>query len=483
MKLIRLTTTDNFSNFDNDFSSDINIMENSKICLHSLSFQPIQNVIVIDGTNDTIDYNLTNSTPANTKTITLEQAVYTNINFQDFLDDMETKFNNSLTLTGKQIGAQFQCFVGVKTKKAEIGYKFSPIKNDDFFTNLGITTGTAFIKKDNNVDTRFDGSRLTSDSPFIKGAGVLRVRISSLGDNGSGNKEDNGFTIGLTETEPSKITGNAIIVKYGIKVGRNTDDYQSIQNDSFQTHLGISPENFNDATLTQNDVLELSVSEGKIRALVYRESQATADILFEETLDRTKNLYPFLSFQGGNLSTKANILRYNYDPTLYSINNKETQKNNIVDIHTGFTVSPPAVPRNSSTILRVNFPLSISEFLGFKQEIQIKSGIEVNLIGDILFTATLINDSFLVEMKNIELESYDGFGLNGTRRNILAIVPKSDESTGIIEYEPNNPYFIDMNNTQKSFRNIRARLLRSDLEPVQISGLAILTILIKCPNE
>jgi len=483
MKLIRLTTEDTFSNFDNNFSSDINIMENSKICLHSLSFQPIQNVIVIDGTNDTIEYNITNSTPANAKTITLEQTVYTNINFQDLLDDMTTKFNNSLTLLGKQIGTQFQCFIGVKTKKAEVGYKFSPIKNDDFFDNLNTSQGTNFIKKSSDVSANNDASRLTSDNPFIKGSGILRVRISALGDNGSGNSGDNGFTIGLTETIPSKLTGNTITIKYGIKVSRDTDPYQSIQNNIYQNHPLITPENYLDTTLTQNDVLELSVSEGKIRGLVYRQSQGTPDILFEENLDRSKNFYPFLSFQGGNTSTKANILRYNYDPTLYQINNVETQKDNIVDTHTGFTAVPPPVPRNSSTIMRVNFPILLSEFLGFKQETQIKSGISVNLIGDILFSATLINDSFLVEMKNIQLESYDGFGENGTRRNILAIVPKSDDSTGIIEYEPNNPYFIDMKNTQKSIRNIRARLLRSDLEPVQISGLAILTILIKCPNE
>tara|TARA_R110000803_G_scaffold46302_1_gene97270 strand:+ start:4688 stop:6046 length:1359 start_codon:yes stop_codon:yes gene_type:complete len=452
-------------------------MENSKICLHSLSFQPIQNVIIIDAINNTLTYNLTNTTPANQKVIQLEPQVYTNINFQELLDDMTLKLNNSLTLQGKNIGAQFECFIGEKTKKAEVGYKYSVLKNDDFFDSANTTRTTTTIKRADNTFSANDVSRLTSEHPFINGCGVFRVRLRNIGDNGSGSSTDNGFTIGLSEEQPDKM-GNVISTKFGIKVGRYTDPYESIVTDTKTVHTGLLPENFVDTTQANNDVMEISISEGKIRGRIYRNTPTVPTLLFEEDLDRTKQYFPYLSFQGGGDTSQANTLRYNYNPALYS----DTQIENVLDIYSGFQADPPGVPRNTNTILKVEFPLVLSEFLGFKQPIQIKSGTSVNLVADTLFTATLINDSFLVEMKNIDLESYDGFGSNGVRRNILAIVPKSDNS-GIVEYEPNTPYFIDMKNPEKTLRNIRARLLRSDLEPVQISGLAVLTILIKSPNE
>ena len=196
MKLIRLTTTDSSGYFDNDFSTDINIMENSKICLHSLSFQPIQNVLIITAANQELEYNLTNTTPANSKTVILENKVYTNVNFQECLDDMTLKLNDSLELSGKQIGTQFECFIGQKTKKAEIGYGFSTAQNDQFFDQQNTARTAQSIKSSAATDAANDASRFTSDHTFIKGCGVLRVRLRKLGDNGSGVKDNNGFTIG-----------------------------------------------------------------------------------------------------------------------------------------------------------------------------------------------------------------------------------------------------------------------------------------------
>lgn len=485
MKLIRLVSTDINANFDNDFSSDIMIDKDSKICLHSVSFEPLKNVITIDATNDQIIYNLTNTTPANSKTITLNHNTYTNINFQDLLDDIEKKLNDSLTLTGKQIGTQFVVYIGEATKKAEIGYDYSPLMNDDFFDNAGCSTGANFIRSDTPAGNRTnDLKRLTSEHPIIKGAGVLRVRIKSLQDNGTGNPLTNGFTIGLSETNPNEMP-NTINKKYGIKCAGDTDNYNFIVN-NISADAGFPPENSSNGTIANNDVLEISVSEGRIKGQIYRQSQAAPDLLFNEAIDRSVNLYPFVSFQGGSNFTEANIVRYNYDPELFRNNSvvNLTDRINEEVSNDAFTLTavPPNVPRNTSTIFRLLLNEPIQNFLGYNQLEHIKRGVNVIFIADKLFTATLINDSFLIEMKNIELESYDGIDNNGMRKNLLAIIPKNN-SAGIVEYEPNNPYFIDMKNTQRSIRNIRARILRSDLEKVSVGGLSVLTILIKSSKE
>ena len=485
MKLIRLVSSDRNANFDNDFSSDIMIEPNSKICLHSVSFEPLKNVITIDGTNDQITYNLTNTTPANVKTITLLHNTYTNINFQDLLSDIEDKLNDSLTLNGKQIGSQFVANIDTVSKKAHIGYDFSPLMNDDFFTNSGCSTGANFIRSDEPAGNRTnDLKRLTSIHPIIKGAGVLRVRIKSLQDNGTGNPLNNGFTIGLSETEPNSMA-NTINKKFSIKCAGDTDNYIFLNN-GVSSDAGFPPENSSNGTITNNDVLEISISEGRIKGQIYRQSQALPDLLFNEPLDRSINLYPFVSFQGGSNFTEANILRYNYDPDLFR-NNSVVNLNDYVNVNSSndvftLTSSPPNVPRNTITIFRLLFSDALRVFLGFKQLEHIGRGVNFIFEANNLFDATLINDSFIVEMKNIELESYDGIDKNGMRKNLLAIIPKNN-SDGIVEYEPNNPYFIDMKNTQKSLRNIRARILRSDLEKVSVGGLSILTILIKSSKE
>ena len=58
----------------------------------------------------------------------------------------------------------------------------------------------------------------------------------------------------------------------------------------------------------------------------------------------------------------------------------------------------------------------------------------------------------------------------------------SDDNTTlnrVIEYEPNNLNFIDIKNVRKlNIRNIRARILKSDLSQVKLKGLTTITVLL-----
>lgn len=103
-------------------------------------------------------------------------------------------------------------------------------------------------------------------------------------------------------------------------------------------------------------------------------------------------------------------------------------------------------------------------------------------------------DFFLVETMSIPLESYNSsrnktndsrltnsnHTTEGARRNILDTIPYSSLTTGHIEYTPNEMVFIDIKNSNHlNLRNIKLRILDSDLEPVTISGDANITLLIK----
>jgi len=73
----------------------------------------------------------------------------------------------------------------------------------------------------------------------------------------------------------------------------------------------------------------------------------------------------------------------------------------------------------------------------------------------------------------------------GSRRNILATIPISEvpisgTANGLIQYEPNNLFYISIKNRGDiTTRQLRFRLLTGTYEPVLTSGLASMTILIR----
>ena len=480
MKLIRLATDDRKANFDNDFSSDIDIMKNSLIALHSVSFEPITNVLTVDAGNDNITYNLTNTTPGNAKTINLAHAEYTNINFQDFLDDITKKINDSFEyVAGKQIGSQFKAFIDTQTKKAHLF--FNNIKAQ---TNLGFeirknTSLTSnFCRKNTNLNVANDATVLSTNQVLTGGCGAFRVRLKKSQPNG-GAANTSGLTVFLTETPPDQFP-TTIPKAFSIRCVDESTNY-SFFDGTNNTDAGFQPENASTASLANNDVLEFVVTEGNLEGRIYRLSQAGHDTLFTVPLDTTKSYFPCVSFQGGNLSTEINDLRLHYDKFKFDENNVvETGEDG--DVEHGVGARPPDLRGNTRTIYSLTLPESVAEFLGYKFLTSIIGGKTAEYIADKAFQATLKSDAYIVEMKNIELQSYDGFNKNGMRKNILSIIPKN-KSDGVVEYEPNTPYFIHMNNMIKSLRNVKARILRSDLEPIEIAGVATMTILIKCPDE
>ena len=110
-------------------------------------------------------------------------------------------------------------------------------------------------------------------------------------------------------------------------------------------------------------------------------------------------------------------------------------------------------------------------------------------------------DSFIVETISLPLVSYNssvamdkyletqlrrGFNINvknnrqtnGSRRNILATIPKSSD-TGLVQYEPNELVYIDIDNNQKiNLRNFELRILNTDFLPIKTFGIIDMTLLI-----
>ena len=106
-----------------------------------------------------------------------------------------------------------------------------------------------------------------------------------------------------------------------------------------------------------------------------------------------------------------------------------------------------------------------------------------NFAAESMFDITDTADSFVVEMLSLELDSYNSIDTptekSGGRRSILATVPKTEGDNGTIIYEVNYPTFIDIRNKNPvAIRNIRARILKSDLTTLRITGTATMTLLL-----
>jgi hypothetical protein len=182
--------------------------------------------------------------------------------------------------------------------------------------------------------------------------------------------------------------------------------------------------------------------------------------------------YPFITVFSAN-STCGNINCY-LDPYLTNIPHTET-----VEEVQELTDRPPKPTRAKSLHILDFITPSLPKFLGYKN---IKYGslmnMEVSYLAENIFDAVDISDSFVIEMLSMELNSYDSQASG--RRSILAVVPKSEEDTeGAIVFQVPYPTFIDIKNYQElSRRNIRCRILKSDLTKIVVSGFSVMTLLL-----
>ena len=123
--------------------------------------------------------------------------------------------------------------------------------------------------------------------------------------------------------------------------------------------------------------------------------------------------------------------------------------------------------------------LSLKNVLGYEGiDLNIPNIVEANFIATNQFDFYMYNDTYLVVLDNLRLESYDGF--DGVERSILHTINVSDDNTNrIVQYETNTLDYIDLkNNKETNIRNIKGRIVRTDLKELKLNGIASLVLLI-----
>ena len=287
--------------------------------------------------------------------------------------------------------------------------------------------------------------------------------------------------MGLSSTDPD--TWDSVNITeaqkdYYIKIVRLGTNYQEKTPTSAVADSGVALGNVGNT----GDVVEFAIEQGKVKCRIYKDADATPEELFSEDYVVGTNYFPFITLQGDNNRVVLKTVAWNLDP--YQL--PDTSALQFVELAglEGADDSLNATPPNPASGQDSNNTLTLHEdlrsFFGYSFSVNDQYTNNPNFVAEKNFLATLINDSFYIEMRNIELESYDGG--SGTRKNILSTIPKSDNDL-LVEYEPNNLNFIDIKNIRSAIRNIQCRILRIDDEQPLISGLAVITVFIKEKNE
>tara|TARA_R110001632_G_scaffold134152_1_gene249319 strand:- start:845 stop:2377 length:1533 start_codon:yes stop_codon:yes gene_type:complete len=510
MKLIRLTTrteTDIVGNtqayFDAIFNDDLEIAADSQIALDNISLENDNTTLIIDTSNNVIRYQISKNFNRN---IELELGTFGKNNYTDLLDDITKKLNENAgyyfvngiigAFDTRELGIEWDSGVD-RGNKIYIQYKISrqaEYEDKWVYDKAVLETKTIANRKIWSMMDLLPGNTndLTKSALFpdyiSKGCGYIRARIHKIArtvTTGTGQEKKQGFMIGLSRTDLSALSPDQMTsaqVDYGLRV--TYDDAGAIRyviqkQNVYTIEQTERPTYVAEGDLT-NDFMELSVDGGTLLIMCHHNANAGIPSILETIqLDTTQPLYPFISFFGDKASAQLNNLRVTPSPFSGVVMDQ-------LGITTTDTLYAPPIYRGIKGDNFLDFQsVAVSTFLGFINPRIPLTGVindgELTYTADSSFDPVDLADAFLVELINLPVDSYDSY--TNQRKNLLAVIPKSNENGSII-YEPQTLKFIDLKNKNAQLlRNIRCRVVKNDYTPLALRGFGTITILIKQKGE
>ncbi len=493
-KLIRLHTETDDGIFDCIFKDEITVSPNSEIALQSCALSRSMEVLVIDATNDLIKYQI--QANQGELQIRLKHGEYTRLNILELFQDLQDKINKKLDVNQtKNNGTQFSATID-RREKALFEFAYSGIFN--WSSNAAgagidlknINTASNELKRTvATASTNLNDAAIWGRVPFIKGAGVFRARLKQYVAQANG-----GLVMGLISQENySKITAGTLTeadIYFGLKVPADpAQELQTILN-GVSTGSGETLVRFAAGGGVNNDVLEIQLDEGNLYAMLHTTNpgdvnQSVTKTLSDtdgEPLDPSRDYYCFMSLLSGSNNLRVDRCGHMPDP-YEQVPPALTDSAFLTENELG----APAPPSFSAADTVYNFifqTFDVADYLGFKN-VELNRNNEASTVG--IFQANrnlknvVVSDSYLIELLNLPLDSYDS--LTNGRKNILASIPISERiltNTGIIQYEPNTLFFIDLKNDfPLTLRNIRARIVTDDFQEIITEGLSTISIIVR----
>lgn len=487
VRLIRLTTTNENAEFDNDFSPNIEIKPNSQVALKSLSLENVISEISINSANDRITFQTATGVVF---TPQLTHAKYDTTTAPSLFRDMTTKMNAVLnpSTNPSNVGMEIDCFVPTAQGK-ETKFEVAMLKGNlsEHEAQLVLNKGAVAVSRQAPSAPYYTSASAPTGNncfmfdprPIARGGGVVRFKIRRV------STANANCIFGLTSQNPDTMTGTSFDLtklNYGVKIPAIAAvpalQYQSGSAGVF-TNTGTLPSAvINDNT--NNDTLQFTITQGRIEGQVW--TAAAGKIILQDfgAYSYPDDLYPVVIF----LDNDFQLYNYRYTPSPFH----DTETIYVPHIPLlGHGKEPPQqnpVPSLFNLIFKED---SLPTFLGY-DNIAVpmpvgatRSGLTFRAIAENIYRPNNKSDALIVEFLNLTLMSYDG--LVKDRKSYLNVIPE-DDTNGQILYDAPYPLFIDIDNANPlSLRNFKLRVLNNDLSQVQMRGLGTMVLLIKSAGE
>tara|TARA_R110002153_G_scaffold40286_2_gene115396 strand:+ start:733 stop:2289 length:1557 start_codon:yes stop_codon:yes gene_type:complete len=517
MKLLRTTTTDSTGLFNAFLNQDLQIPPYSKIALGQLSSAVRKDVLVIDGTNDTVQFKTKDA--GDLRIIKLAHGNYDTDNKTAFLEQLADAIDKAIGVfaidgdkvtiaDGNNIGKGCRLTKGVHIPNAgkvilqihqSKSWSHYPELTSNIFKLATVpqleitgTTSEANIRLKSALDTVDNGyTRATFFSHnMCQGVGVFRVRLNNLAGTSATNS---GYTIGLTSINPATfmagsaaraLTLNDLYVGISAINPFDADGNYGVITSSTGTSTvtpaapAVTPNNAGAAT--EKDVASIEICNGRLRCVIYQNDAGNdphTRVIHDVPYDSSVTLYGVIVVHGKSSQTDLRDIKFTGNPFT------DIAPTSLSLDSTYLGASTPSRQITASTNNTLIWPnISVSQWFGYEQLTYIKRGNpNVDFVADSIFKASIENDLYLVEMLNIQLESYDTFEQG--RKNILAVVPYDDVNAKVT-YDPNNLVFLDLNNKETiNLTSVKFRLVRADYSAPELIGITTAVLYFKSKDE
>lgn len=510
MRLFRLTSRNaDTPFFDATFNDQIEIPPFSQVALQSASVKIIPNELIITEANNNVEFQIRDDIKRN---FTLSSNQVYNTNFAKLYVDLAEKINGACARnftgptadpTNKILGIEWNVAQN-NNNNTVIGYKIGRASShkDDWQTNElvvgGSTTQTTMINGvDGGASSATNVSNCLIKRSIARGNGYFRARINGIADNGSGNPLDNGMIIGLTrnlDADQTNIQNTDITIGLHASIDANGDPkFYTINGGVFTEVVGTIPIFSADGSSNANNsVMEATINGSNLEINVYNNNASSPTTLLTIPYTGLERLAPLVIFRGGNtglaLNNKLDNIRLT--PSPYDLETTLKEESGELE---GLGAPPKGNGGTGTDKNQLNFgSFTVARFLGYNnQQIPLNDfiiGKTADFVAENQMTDPQNADSMIVQLLNLSVESFDSFSdttfaSGGQRRNILAVIPATN-STGSIAYEPNERFFLDLNNsTPITLRNIKARIVRNDYSEIPALGLSSMVLLIREKNN
>jgi len=517
MKLVRLfkdydgtTTIGKEANFNNNFQAELVLAPQSQVALLNVAIDTINPAFTVDINNSTINWGITDE-DEEYRDFQIASGIYTSNDTEALVNSLRNGFNSSTGFLNTSTNPLLDYYLGVEWDitgadpsdpqlqiEYNIGnlYWIEPSKLSQGTSVTRQADGSNFSFFVSSPDDYASGSfaqSMISKNWISRGCGCVRSQIMKIAANGTLDVNSNGFILGLTTSSIVQPSGLSLTdIKYGIHytiTDAQAPEYYVILNGVRYGPATLTPTYLLDSAA--NDVQEVMIKDGKIIFNIYQD----VSIIPQE-----------LNADGGLGLPAGGVVNYTAGEKLYPVSVFHSgfdymEIRNIIATESPGNANPSPTPANP-TFSHAQQPnraetgeniiefqtTEIADYLGFDSVEQgtFDSGPGgtdrgFNWVAQKKFNPLYFNDDFLVELRNIALDSYDG--LKEQRKNVLSFISK-DDSNGQFNYEVNTPIFIDLNNKKELLvRNIEANLLYGDYSKLAIQSDASMTLLIKEKGE